>query len=174
MASDPYVYLDFALLESSVQFVLSGRKSYTHLWRFCQRMRYTVVENITSLPEIDFCSGLQAGTQGRRNRLLREVRLLCGSWHDTFLGFVYLYSLSGVDNIREVTGVKVAGRIRASRPSGPIWRSAQFEESEAFAGVQSRSRNWSLIRLWGCKSALCIWHQQRSVGGCGSCVWKVR
>ena len=32
--------------------------------------------------------------------------------------------------------------------------------------LQSRSRNWSLIRRWGCKSAPRKWHMRRSVGGC--------
>ena len=34
--------------------------------------------------------------------------------------------------------------------------------------MQSRFRIWSLIRRWGCKSALRKWHMRRSVGGCGA------
>ena len=40
--------------------------------------------------------------------------------------------------------------------------------------MQSRSRNWSLIRPWGCESALRKWHTRRSVGGCGSGAGRVR
>ena len=35
-------------------------------------------------------------------------------------------------------------------------------------------RNWSLIRQWGCKSALRKWHMRRSVVECGSGAGRVR
>ena len=38
----------------------------------------------------------------------------------------------------------------------------------------SRFRTWSLIRPWGCKSALRKWHIRRSVSGCGAGVVRVR
>ena len=47
------------------------------------------------------------------------------------------------------------------------WRTSQVP-------LQSRSRNWSLIRPWGCKSALRKWHMRRSVGESGAGAGRVR
>ena len=51
-----------------------------------------------------------------------------------------------------------------------VFRGAEVDEA-CVQRMQSRSRNWSLIRPGGCKSALRKWHMRRSVEGCGeSCV----
>ena len=57
----------------------------------------------------------------------------------------------------------------AQRRSGLVFRGAQVDEAcVEQVRIHSWSRNWSLIRPWGCKSALRKWHMRRSVGGCGS------
>ena len=56
-------------------------------------------------------------------------------------------------------GVVARGR------SGLVFRGAQVDEAcVERVQMQSRSRNWSLIRRWGCKSALRKWHLRLSVG----------
>ena len=58
---------------------------------------------------------------------------------------------------------------------GLEFRGAQVDEACAEqVPLQSRSRTWSLIRRWGCKSALRKWHMRRSVGKCGAGAGRVR
>ena len=66
-------------------------------------------------------------------------------------------------------GVVAQGR------SGLVFRGAQVDEAcVERVRMQSRLRNWSLIRPWGCKAALRKWHMRRGVGGCGSGAGRVR
>ena len=66
-------------------------------------------------------------------------------------------------------GVGAQGR------SGLVFRGAQVDEAcVQRVRMQSRSRNWSLIRRWGCKSAIRKWHMRRRVGVCSSGAGRVR
>ena len=63
----------------------------------------------------------------------------------------------------------------AQGQSGLVFRGAQVDEAcVERVRMQSRLRNWSLIRPWGCKAALRKWHMRRGVGGCGSGAGRVR
>ncbi|MDA1330769.1 MAG: hypothetical protein O3B43_06880 [Chloroflexi bacterium] len=55
-----------------------------------------------------------------------------------------------------------------------VGSAARHSGSEHKHGASSPEQNWSLIRPWGCKSALRKWHMRRSVGGCGSGACSVR
>ena len=54
-----------------------------------------------------------------------------------------------------------------------VFRGAEVDEA-CVQGMQSRSRNWSLIRHWVCKFALQKWQMRPSVGRCGSGACRLR
>ena len=66
-------------------------------------------------------------------------------------------------------GVVAQGRLEL------LFRGPQVDEAcVQRVRMRSRSRNWSLIRPCGCKSAVRKWYVWRSVGGCCSVAGRVR